>query len=180
MSAQCWCFHCAGAIVTRKTFIAHGRKSEPDAPIAPENEAPLNLAPPLSVSSSSASEPREVHVRPEQSGPEEGDEDDEPLSLEDVLNDHGIRFNGEMGGGKISEADLVVLILDWMHANKGTATSAEYLWSVCKLLAPEEATVPSFWTIKRILQSVEGGYCQRIDCCPNDCILIKPFSGKKT
>ena len=32
MSAQCWCFNCAGRVVCRKTYRAHGRKDKPYSP----------------------------------------------------------------------------------------------------------------------------------------------------
>jgi len=40
MSAQCWCYDCAGRVVDRKTFIRHGRKSVPDPPIS-ENKVEI-------------------------------------------------------------------------------------------------------------------------------------------
>ena len=40
MSAQCWCYSCAGAVVTRATFRNHGRKTKPDEPIRRETLVP--------------------------------------------------------------------------------------------------------------------------------------------
>ena len=33
MSAQCWCYDCAGRIVDRRTFIRHGRHAAPAPPV---------------------------------------------------------------------------------------------------------------------------------------------------
>lgn len=33
MSAQCWCYDCAGRIVDRRTFIRHGRHAVPAPPV---------------------------------------------------------------------------------------------------------------------------------------------------
>ena len=43
MSAQCWCFTCAGKVVGRKTYVGHGRKDKPDAPIAHPQLAVLSM-----------------------------------------------------------------------------------------------------------------------------------------
>ena len=43
MSAQCWCFSCAGMNVTRKTYCRHGRKDKPDAPITHPQLAVLSM-----------------------------------------------------------------------------------------------------------------------------------------
>ena len=36
MSAQCWCFKCGGIVVVRQTWVNHGRKNKPDAPLLPQ------------------------------------------------------------------------------------------------------------------------------------------------
>ena len=49
--SQCWCWKCAGKPVTRKTFINHGRKDKPDAPIVagPARLPVLSMPDPVAV-----------------------------------------------------------------------------------------------------------------------------------
>jgi len=43
MSAQCWCFTCGGKVVSRNTFLRHGRKVKPDLPVQKRNVELLSV-----------------------------------------------------------------------------------------------------------------------------------------
>jgi hypothetical protein len=43
MSAQCFCYECAGAIVNRKTFTRHGRVDKPPVPLPDLNHAMVSV-----------------------------------------------------------------------------------------------------------------------------------------
>jgi len=165
MSAQCWCYHCAGKIVCRDTFRRHGRKVRPDLPLLEEEEQPLQLDPPLAPIESPAD------VEEKRAHPSEQQKDDPPPNLRDALEALKVSAKDTVGAAGITAADVCILLLDWMHTNKETANSASYMWGLCKLLLPEGA-LPSFGVIKKLLADVESGYCKRIDACPNDCVLF--------
>ncbi len=44
MSAQCWCYVCAGRVVSRSTFYNHGRKNKPDSPARDPVPLPVESA----------------------------------------------------------------------------------------------------------------------------------------
>ena len=167
MSTQCWCFHCAGRIVTRTTFIKHGRKVKPDAPVLEEADQPLELDPPLAPMEMEGD--REVASLPPPA--REVREDDHPPELAEALKDLNVRSSNAVGGSGITAMDVSILLLDWMHTNKQTGNSAHHIWGLCRLLVPEGA-LPSFDVVKKLLSDVESGYCKRIDSCPNDCVLF--------
>ena len=162
MSVQCWCYHCAGRIVARATFIRHGRKVRPDAPVMAVEDQPLELEPALAPI-----EPGSGYEASLSPAPEE----DAPPTLGDALKALNIRGRDGVGGGEITAVDVCILLLDWMHTNKETGNSAHHIWGLCRLLVPEGA-LPSFDVVKKLLTDVESGYCTRIDSCPNDCVLF--------
>ena len=129
MSAQCWCFSCAGRVVTRQTFRRHGRKDKPDAPIQPES---------LGVESMPAvGGPSACYDRDPGSDSSLDDVDVDPLGLSAEVTD-----GDRTGVGQLSPAEVTLLLLDWMCAHKTTDSSAVDLWALIGLLLPGQ--VPYF------------------------------------
>ena len=156
MSAQCWCFNCAGRIVSRKTFISHGRKDKPDKPI---QQQPLPLA--------SMDDSDVLTVL-------EHDEID--FSSDDgTVNALGLGGEEEddsrIGRGKLSASEVTLFLLDWMSTHKITDSATNGLWSLVQLLLPGEVDIPTFNQVKKILKDNEVKYVKRYDLCPNDCIV---------
>ena len=136
----------------------------PDGPVLEEECQPLQLDPPLAPIEIPA-EDEEKAVHPTRQI------EDAPPTLADALNTLRISARDLVGRGGITAADVCVLLLDWMHTNKGTGNSSNHIWGLCRLLLPEKA-LPSYQMIKKLLKDVQKGYCKRIDSCPNDCVLF--------
>ena len=109
MSAQCWCYTCAGRIVVRSTFIAHGRKDKPDEPLREDASIPLESMPEGKV---------EREVPPDQaedSLSEEEDREFDELGLANATPEEDL-----IGRGKLSVAEVTLFLLDWMCTHKVT------------------------------------------------------------
>ena len=160
MSAQCWCYTCAGRVVSRSVFYRHGRKDVPDPPVRMAAcmerlvpDAPLFYDMP-------ASAPSNLDT------PELPDEASlDPLGLNDVVPDE--ERSGRAG---LSSAELTLFVLDWMSSHKCTDNAARDVYNICKMLMPAGVTPKTFDQIKYILKKYEGEVVQTIDICPNDCV----------
>ena len=151
MTAQCWCYLCAGRIVTRNTFVKHGRKKKPDEPSRPPLLGLLSM-PELPAAG----------LWEEKVVSDDEDSDADPLGLEEE--------GKNVGKGKLSSSEIVLLFLDWMSAHKITDSAAKALWALLCILLPVDVKMPGFVHIKSILTKAEGRYCKRYDICPNDCV----------
>lgn len=160
MSAQCWCYNCAGKVVCRNTFKAHGRKNKPDSPIRAGQDDPL-----LVPDDAAPADYDEQYGVPDFSD----SDDDEPLVYEDP-------FAGEqddappIGRARMSKLEALLTFLDWMCVNKVTDKTAQDMWARQKLYLPEDVNLPSFPWIKRLLERSQHQLVQRIELCPNDCV----------
>jgi hypothetical protein len=160
MSAQCWCFHCAGRIVTRNTFVNHGRKQKPDPPrenpVVPLVSMPMPLV------------PQDVYEQgpfvPEHSSSEDSDQD-----IEGAF-DLGPRGDEETttGRGELTAREVTLLLLDWMATHKITDAASSDLWTLVTMLLPEGCDPITFNQVKLALKGAELKYVQRIELCPND------------
>ena len=163
MSMQCWCYHCAGCLVTRKTFISHGRMDKPIiAQPAQEHVIAMDSMPPV------GNEPDSDESSDYSSSDSDSDEemDGNALGL-------GMEADAEgpaVGPAGLSVKEVVLLMLDWMTSHKSTDSSAKDMWALLGMLLPADADLPTFTRVKKILIKAEATYSQRIDICPNDCI----------
>lgn len=157
MSAQCWCYTCAGRLVSRNTFREHGRKEKPDPPV---RKRPLEM---ISMADEAEAWGHDISV------------DLEPPDLDDVdLDDPWAtileQMEGEIGHGKFSGAQVTLLLLDWCCSHKVSDAGARAVWGLVKALLPEDADMPSFYSVKERLRKYEAQAVRRIEICPNDCI----------
>lgn len=172
MSAQCWCYRCAGRVVSRHTFVAHGRKDVPDAP---SRKRTIDMV----------SMPRQEHPhQPDQladeadsSGAEEGDEGDgEPTAHQQNLDTWSALFGDaasrthKLGRGGLTAEQVVVLLLDWMCATKATDECAKGIWTIIEACLPADVQWPTFRQVRASVFMAEGRFARRIDICPNDCV----------
>lgn len=170
-SLQCWCFHCAGKRVARNTWRKHGRHRRPIPPI-PGAEAAIPVAsnplppeeaadPGVSDESSSDSDnapgfdPLQLLRTEADEGDGEGDEgDDDPV----------------VGPAALTAGEVVVLLLDHISAHKGTDAGTKDLWQLVSALVPSGMTLPTWPSVKNLLEKIDAKYCKRIEICKNDCI----------
>ena len=112
MSAQCWCYNCAGRIVSRKTWVAHGRKDKPDEPLEQDEVDLVSMV-------DHDEEPPPVP---------ESDSDGDLPPEDDIINDAlglGLDDAGEQqtGRAKLTAAEVTLFLLDWMCTHKVTDTA---------------------------------------------------------
>ena len=167
MSAQCWCYKCAGKVVTRKTFISHGRKNKPDEAIAPQPAAdfvPSGESYPAGDGIGRARIMRDDHS----SDSDEGQLGDSDLGLGSVEDANGVRT----GRLELTSAEITVLLLDWMCTHKETDASAEHMWTIVQMMLPGEVSIQTWHQVKRILNRAQTKFVIRIEMCPNDCVVF--------
>ena len=109
MSAQCWCYTCAGKIVVRSTFVAHGRKNKPDEPIRAAACLPM-----VSMPESDA------HAEHEASDEETDSSDDDDIGLDRLGLNAPVDEEDCFGKAKLSAPELTLFLLDWMCTHKAT------------------------------------------------------------
>ena len=161
MSAQCWCFFCAGKIVTRKTYQIHGRKQKPDAPLA-DPALPVLSMPDCKDELAMGDDGAEVNIEDNAS-----DSDHDPLELDgDEHKDAPC-----VGEAQLTRPEITLLFLDWMCKHKLPDSAAADMWRLMGLMMPPGVTFPEFAMLKRILGKAESSYVRRLDLCPNDCIV---------
>ena len=153
MSAQCWCFSCRGRVVGRKTFIKHGRMNRPVAPLQPQRLPVLSMP-----------EPEHVDEEHEGSG---GDTDEDDYAEWVPLGLGGVHA----GESKLTPPEIILLFLDWMCKHKLTDSAAKDLWTLMSTFMPEGVDLPAFHVLKKMLSKSELKSVQRLDLCPNDCIV---------
>ena len=160
MSAQCWCFTCAGRIVTRKTYVLHGRKDKPDEPLG--HPALTVVSMPDSTGELIAGDDCNWDAN------NDSDSDHDPLGLS------GDKHENEPGVGRaqLNSSEMTLLFLDWMCKNKLPDSAAGDMWRLTGLMMPDGVDIPAFSTLKRILCESEQSYVRRLDICPNDCVVF--------
>jgi hypothetical protein len=72
---------------------------------------------------------------------------------------------------QLTSPEIVLLFLDWMCKHKLTDSAAKDLWTLMTRFMPEGVDLPAFHTLKTMLHKSEDEYVQRLDICPNDCIV---------
>ena len=117
MSAQCWCYQCAGRIVTRKTFNNHGRKNKPDEPERKIDGLGISL-PELVVQHADANALLEEVDDSTQSEDTSGWPTDDSTDSEDAGRPSGA------GRSNLSSQEVLLLFLDWMASHKATDSAA--------------------------------------------------------
>lgn len=104
--SQCWCYTCAGGIVTRKTFVNHGRKDKPDERVRVVPDLPMVSMPDLP-------DERKVHLTDDEDTDEDTDDPfDDPLGL--AVDEDPQRT----GKAQLSSAEVTLFLLDWMCTHK--------------------------------------------------------------
>ena len=68
-------------------------------------------------------------------------------------------------------SELIVYLLDIMTANKLTDAAGSDIWSLVRLLVPPNTPTKTFRSVKGILEKYEAATVQRLDVCPEDCIV---------
>ena len=130
MSAHCWCYVCAGRIVTRQTYTRHGRKDKPDEPVQQASLAVDSMAlPPEAHHVEHAEDEHKGELSPD-------DAHTDPLGLLEEVDD-----SARTGRSKLSPAEVTLLMLDWMCTHKVTDSAAVDLWGLVSLLLPGEVTI---------------------------------------
>ena len=163
MLAQCWCYQCAGRIVTRKTFNNHGRKNKPDEPERKIDGLGISL-PEVVAQHADADASLEEVDDSTQSEDTSGWPTDDSTDSEDAGRPSGA------GRSNLSSQEVLLLFLDWMASHKTTDSSASQMWMLFNALLPENVRLPTFWWVKRLLRNNERKFVVRIEICPNDCI----------
>jgi hypothetical protein len=158
---QCWCYICAGAPVHRTTWINHGRVEQPLRPVVPPAQAPT---PVLSMPEEEQKGQVDA-IAPNDRSDEADDEDDD--SDDDVDPYDGWAHlacdrTEATGEGQLTAQEIVVFLLDWMHANKATDTSASFVWRLVQMLVPAGVDIPTFQKVKGTLRAVELNHLQRL------------------
>ena len=159
---QCWCFNCAGRVVDRRTFLAHGRKVKPDSPIRP---AEIDLVP-IDVAGE-LDDAEEVISSDEESVPEE------IVDLSELLDEPDESGKSvKVGLAQLSRPEVLVLFLDWITNNKLTDKAAQGAWDREAMYhAAANVSLPSWHWVKRKLRTHADAFVTRIDICRNDCVV---------
>lgn len=165
MSAQCWCYSCAGRVVTRQTWTIHGRKDQPDRPVV---EAECRSLPLLSLAEGGSW----LGPAPEVSSSSDEEELESSYSQDPLGLGLPRDSENEIGKGKLTAAEVTLLLLDWIHSHKTTDKSAMDVWQLCQLLVPGGVDLPTFHTVKNVLKRAETKFVQRIDVCINECVAF--------
>ena len=131
MSSQCFCYSCAGAIVTRKTYVTHGRRDKPDPPKRVCLEAELtSMNDPVKV--------MEVLDDLNESSDTASEESVEEEVVAEDVEQPGI------GRHNLSTSEVTIMILDWMCAHKSTDSSAEDVFGLFSNVLPAGVTMDTF------------------------------------
>ena len=172
MPIQCFCFRCAGKRVHRATFWRHGRKSKPDPPV---QVAPVNM-----VSMVEAKEETETDNEASDSNSDGEDADDDRSNEQDEAEDDCPNEEDELdatelfgrlcsedigadGRAELDAPETVLLFLDWMCTNKSTDVSARSVWAMIVSKCSEEASMPTFNQIKRMLNLFSKDAVRKIE-----------------
>ena len=175
MSAQCWCFTCAGKVVCRKTYVKHGRKDKPDSPVRKRARVRSRTpSPPRDVAAAAFAFDEVEFVEPELLDPlalldtsSDSDVDDELDELEEGLQ--------PLLEGTVTPKEASVLLLDWASAHKVSDKAISGAWRIARLLVSSSGTrsrMRSWDSIKKVLRQFEEHTMKTIDICPNDCVAF--------
>ena len=145
-------------MVSRNTFISHGREVKPDPPVQKRNVELLSV-------------PEE---RPDFKN-DQGDlplpaPDEEDCELENELSEFLDGLDERIGRGGLTGAQLALLMMDWMTSHKVTDRAASSMWSILGACMAEGQDVPSFPAMKALFRRMKSSFVKRIEICPNDCI----------
>ena len=171
MSAQCWCFNCAGRVVCRKTYRAHGRKDKPDSPTS--KRACICRPPPSPPPAAGFAFDEAVFDEPELLDPlallmtsSDEEVDDELDEFESVLQ--------PLVQGVVTPRQASVLLLDWASAHKVTDKAICGAWRIARLLCSSggRSRMRSWESIKGALRAFEQHTMKTIEICPNDCVAF--------
>lgn len=173
MSSRCFCSSCTGRIVSRKTFISHGRMA-------------TRAVMPASGESCDRVRHRERAAPPAPAGWEphddvflSTDEDSDSGSETSADERDGVLQSGAQAGrqangigtAKLTKQEITLLFLDWITTYKATDKCAAGAWNILKAMVPPGADVPTFESVKNLLRRGERTHVRRYDLCPNDCIV---------
>jgi len=61
-------------------------------------------------------------------------------------------MEGEIGQGRLTGAQVTLLLLDWMSSHKVTDAAARSVWFIVSAHLPEDADMPSFYSVKERLR----------------------------
>ena len=171
---QCWCFWCAGRPVPQSTFYNHGAIDTPRKPLeAPVmsmvSSSPCPAAAPADEGTGCDIDVDNVHSESDSDaeGPEE--------IAANFFGFPGMDGNdGEAGDSTepLSPQELLLYLLDWMSAHKVADAPVHNLWDVLKSQLHGSADLPTFHSLKKVLQKAQEGLCQRIECCPIACVAF--------
>ena len=140
MSAQCWCHACCGQVVTRNTFVAHGRKHKPDVPKRRKVSVPL-----VSLDNNPVTLHNDNTIAVSSS-----DENSDDNSQESSDENNDDQNSTTIGRADLSMREISVLLMDMMCAHKQTDAAAQHFWQISDLLTPNTGQLPSF---------------HKVDCC---------------
>ena len=127
--------------------------NRPVAPLQPQRLPVLSMP-----------EPEHVDEEHEGSG---GDTDEDDNAEWDPLGLGGVHADES----KLTPPEIILLFLDWMCKHKLTDSAAKDLWTLMSTFMPEGVDLPAFHVLKQVLSKSELKYVQRLDLCPNDCIV---------
>jgi hypothetical protein len=154
-SIQCWCYFCSGKIVTRVTYILHGRKDAPDEAVR-AREMEFDSFPDI--------EPVNDGGMP---APSDEDYDSDISSDDDSSSDE----EEPVGRAKLFRKDVEALFLDWMCASKATDTSGQTILRLLDMLLPGDSEhLTTMDRMKRVLSKFAHNKLLRITVCRNDCV----------
>lgn len=77
---------------------------------------------------------------------------------------------GGAGPAELTPGEIVILLLDYVSAHKATDSGTKDLWDLVRMLVPSGVSLPTWASVKHLLEKVDLKYCKRIEICKNDCI----------
>jgi hypothetical protein len=167
MSAQCYCYECAGCIVERRTFIAHGRMNQPTAA---SEQLGMRM---VSVADDAAADDGASDATDWDGTATDSEEDSDECDGLHSDNDEGDDDNDNlMGRGQLTRKEITMQVLDWMTSKKVSDAAAIMMWEIVTLMMPVGVDPPSWPQIKRALRKAEQNMVKRIHTCVNDCIAF--------
>ena len=113
---------------------------------------------------------------PDGGGEVDTDDDDDEGDWDPL----GLLGGHSEGESKMTSPEIVLLFLDWMCKHKLTDSAAKDLWTLMSRFMPEGVDLPAYHVLKTMLYKSEAKYVQRLDLCPNDCIVYWDSKHLKT
>jgi len=158
-AVQCWCDQCDGEVVSRRTWIRHGRRDERKEPM--DDNRQVTMA--------------EVVIRDAEDDMDDEGSDDSASSASvdfDQANPLGLIVDALGDDQELGAGELKMLFLDWVSGHRLTDSAAKDAWSMLRLVASEDkaADMGTWRQLKSMLEAFEEETVEKIDVCPNDCI----------